>query len=185
MDDNPRVLVVDAFSARGECLAGELVRAGIRAVWACAPPVGDVGVDVVLVDVAHPSCVSIARWGRSGTAAVLVVGAMGHPGVLSEALASGAAGFVSVDEPPERLADAVREVSRRGTLGGHRLTRRQAQVLALMATGLANREIAGRLGIRPHTVKNHVQSILGKLGVASRAAAAAALSGAVGGHARS
>ena len=48
------------------------------------------------------------------------------------------------------------------------LTAREVEVLALMARGLANKNIADRLHISEHTVKFHVSSILAKLGAASR-----------------
>ena len=51
---------------------------------------------------------------------------------------------------------------------GEPLTSREGEVLALLADGAANKEIAGRLGISEHTVKFHVSSILNKLGAASR-----------------
>jgi len=47
------------------------------------------------------------------------------------------------------------------------LTAREIEVLALMAHGLANKDIADRLRISEHTVKFHVSSILSKLGVSS------------------
>ena len=48
------------------------------------------------------------------------------------------------------------------------LTRREVQVLELLAEGLANKAIADRLAISDQTVKFHVAAILGKLGVANR-----------------
>lgn len=48
------------------------------------------------------------------------------------------------------------------------LTPRENEVLQMLASGLANKEIAARLAISEHTVKFHVASILGKLGAASR-----------------
>lgn len=48
------------------------------------------------------------------------------------------------------------------------LTGREIEVLALMAQGLANKEIADRLHISEHTVKFHVSSILSKMGASSR-----------------
>jgi DNA-binding NarL/FixJ family response regulator len=48
------------------------------------------------------------------------------------------------------------------------LTSRETEVLQLLALGLANKEIAGRMKISEHTVKFHVASILGKLGASSR-----------------
>ena len=53
------------------------------------------------------------------------------------------------------------------------LTGRQAEVLALVATGKTNREIAAALVISEHTVARHVQNIFAKLGVSSRTAASA------------
>ena len=57
-----------------------------------------------------------------------------------------------------------------GPLGG--LSRRELEVLDLVARGLTNREIAGRLVLSEHTVNRHVANILRKLGLSSRAAAA-------------
>ena len=51
------------------------------------------------------------------------------------------------------------------------LTARETEVLRMIAEGLANKEIAGRLGISEHTVKFHVSALLGKLGAGSRAEA--------------
>ncbi len=53
------------------------------------------------------------------------------------------------------------------------LTRRESEVLSLLGWGLTNREIAARLVISPKTVEHHVSQILGKLGLRSRAEAAA------------
>ena len=53
------------------------------------------------------------------------------------------------------------------------LTRREREVLQMLAAGLANKEIAARLNISDHTAKFHVASILGKLGAATRTEAVA------------
>ncbi len=58
-------------------------------------------------------------------------------------------------------------------LPGMALTGRELEVLSLVAQRQSNREIAASLSISEHTVKNHVKSILGKLQVRSRRAAAA------------
>jgi DNA-binding NarL/FixJ family response regulator len=57
------------------------------------------------------------------------------------------------------------------------LTPREGEVAALVATGLTNKEIASKLGISLHTVKDHVHRILEKSGLPSRAAIAAAVMG--------
>jgi len=54
------------------------------------------------------------------------------------------------------------------------LTAREKEVLRMIAEGLANKEIAWRLGISDHTVKFHVSALLGKLGAGSRAEAISA-----------
>ncbi len=54
------------------------------------------------------------------------------------------------------------------------LTRREREVLQMLAGGLANKEIAARLAISDHTVKFHVASILGKLGASTRTEAVSA-----------
>ncbi|MBI3456825.1 MAG: PAS domain S-box protein [Candidatus Rokubacteria bacterium] len=72
----------------------------------------------------------------------------------------------------ERLAQAVPQ----STDGGGpalELTRRELEILRLMAGGANTRAIAERLHVSPATVRNHVQNILGKLGVHSRLEAAA------------
>jgi DNA-binding NarL/FixJ family response regulator len=53
------------------------------------------------------------------------------------------------------------------------LTTREAQILQMLRVGMSNRDIATQLSIAVHTVKNHVHSLLNKLGVATRAEAAA------------
>jgi len=60
----------------------------------------------------------------------------------------------AVNEPPGRLPEA--------------LTPREIEVLRAMAEGLANKEIAARLGVSENTIKFHVASVMGKLGAGSR-----------------
>ena len=67
---------------------------------------------------------------------------------------------------PSFLREKHRSSTQRGS--PEELTDREQQVLTMMADGLGNKEIAGRLGISTHTVKFHISSILGKLGAASR-----------------
>jgi len=64
------------------------------------------------------------------------------------------------------LAIAVRRADNKGVGGG--LTRRELDVLTLVADGLPNKEVAGRLHISENTVKNHMRSVHDKLGVRTR-----------------
>ena len=59
------------------------------------------------------------------------------------------------------------------SMPGETLTSREMQVLAMLAEGFGNKEIASRLNISEHTIKFHVSSILGKLGAATRGEAVA------------
>jgi two-component system, NarL family, nitrate/nitrite response regulator NarL len=107
----------------------------------------------------------------------------------SAALASGARGVLRRDAPPERIAAAL-QAATTGLFGIDEdlagallrrpataeplvepLTPREQEVLTLLAEGLANKAIAARLGITESTAKFHVNAILGKLGVESRAEA--------------
>jgi DNA-binding NarL/FixJ family response regulator len=62
--------------------------------------------------------------------------------------------------------------ARTGPKGLALLTKREAEVLALLGEGMSNRDIAGRLFLTPKTVEHHVGSVLAKLEVSNRAAAA-------------
>lgn len=109
---------------------------------------------------------------------------------LFDAMRAGARGFLLKDISLERLADGIRAVVAGETLFRPALTERtrasfrrngeaaaaslatltgrETEVLALMAGGLSNAEIAASLGCGEGTVKNHVSSILAKLGVRDR-----------------
>src|SRR5262249_21371808 len=72
-----------------------------------------------------------------------------------------------------RVGTLAHERTRRGPLS--RLTSREQEILALIDEGLSNKQIAGRLHIEIPTLRNHVHSILRKLGGHLRAQAAALL----------
>jgi DNA-binding NarL/FixJ family response regulator len=59
-----------------------------------------------------------------------------------------------------------------GRMGGSDLTGRELEVLKLIVGGRSNKEIGSALGISEATVKSHINSILGKLGVTDRTQAA-------------
>lgn len=80
--------------------------------------------------------------------------------------------------PPRVSAILIRRLSelaanRRTVAAEPGLTAREIQILEMLEVGLTNREIAERLCIAVHTVKNHVHSLLTKMGVSSRAEAVA------------
>ena len=93
---------------------------------------------------------------------------------LAAALQAAAAGLV-VLHPAEILEafPAVTPASQPLAELPEPLTRREREVLQMLAAGLANKEIAARLNISDHTAKFHVAAILGKLGAATRAEAVA------------
>jgi DNA-binding NarL/FixJ family response regulator len=118
--------------------------------------------------------------------------------IFVDALEAGASGFLSKSSPLAELTDAVRSLVRGEILipsrmmGGllarlirrrreqdhalralSRLTRREREVLRLLAQGTDNDGIAQTLVISPQTARTHVQNVLGKLGVHSRLEAAA------------
>jgi NarL family two-component system response regulator LiaR len=103
---------------------------------------------------------------------------------MAGVLRAGAAGYVRKDADPEILLAAVRAVARGKTFidpsvqgrffpGGDDLTRRELDVLRLLAAGRSNKEIANTLEIGDETVKTHVANVLGKLHSENRAQAVA------------
>ena len=86
-------------------------------------------------------------------------------GLLLPALAAAAQGLVVLDPALAGSAPTARALA---TGPVPELTQRELETLRLLAEGLPNKTIATRLGISEHTVKYHVNSILGKLGAQSR-----------------
>jgi DNA-binding NarL/FixJ family response regulator len=88
---------------------------------------------------------------------------------LAAALQAAIAGLVVVhpSEIPAALPQVAVALSPLAELA-EPLTPRERQVLQMLASGLVNKEIAGKLSISEHTVKFHVASILGKLGASTR-----------------
>jgi two-component system response regulator DesR len=120
-------------------------------------------------------CEAIRRESPS-TRVLLISGA----GWISPAAAraAGASGFVSKDWSAHDVAMAVRMVGKGMTVFAPRaeqpavpLTEREREVLTLMASGATNKEIAARLYLSPHTVKEHTSSLYRKLKVRNRAEA--------------
>jgi DNA-binding NarL/FixJ family response regulator len=129
---------------------------------------------------------------RGLPARALVLTSAADPASVTLAMRAGAAGFLYKDVDPDALVRAVRSVNDGNTLlapeaagllvrsgrsgeavhGLGALTGREREVLAQIAEGRSNREIARLLGVSEKTVKTHVSSVLGKLGVADRTQAA-------------
>ncbi len=107
---------------------------------------------------------------------------------IVRAIMAGAAGYLLKDAPVEDIAQALRDAvdgrlvfgpgleqraTDRMTAGVPALSERERDVLALVADGLANKEIARRLYISEATVKTHLVHAFGKLGADSRTSAVA------------
>jgi DNA-binding NarL/FixJ family response regulator len=158
--------------------------------------------DVALVDADLPNRDStrttLAIRERVPGCRVLVLSERGDESTLATAIEFGASGFLTKGSPITELLDAVRAVHLGDTLvpprmlGSllqglihrrreqddavrqlSRLTRRERQVLGLLAGGADNDRIAQALVISPETARTHVQHVLNKLGMHSRLAVAA------------
>jgi DNA-binding NarL/FixJ family response regulator len=181
---------VDGFDVVAECADG---REAVEELPGLRP-------HVVLMDVRMPALDGIAATAElrrvEDPLDVLVLTTFGEDEVLWGAIEAGAAGFVLKDSSAEDLIAAVRAVAggaawfdpavaprlleryRRVVAPAARdaarldlLTDREHDVLRLMARGATNAEIGATLFVAEATVKSHVGSIFGKLGVRDRAAA--------------
>jgi DNA-binding NarL/FixJ family response regulator len=152
--------------------------------------------DVLLLDLKLPGLGGLAVLAelrdRGLPARVLVLTSVTDAASVTVAMRAGAAGFLYKDVDPDALVRAVRSVhdghtvlapeaagtlvQSRNSAGAVRglgaLTAREREVLAQIAEGRSNREIARLLHMSEKTVKTHVSSVLAKLGVTDRTQAA-------------
>jgi DNA-binding NarL/FixJ family response regulator len=110
------------------------------------------------------------RAARSGVRAVVSRNASAD--AIGAAIEAAAAGLVVL--PADALAEVPAGTAARSAAPPEPLSAREAQILALLAEGLVNKQIAARLGISRHTVKTHLAALFHKLGVSTRAEAVAA-----------
>jgi two-component system nitrate/nitrite response regulator NarL len=123
---------------------------------------------------------------------VLLLSATEDPATVYEALAAGAAGYLTKESDRDEIIAAVmkcargegyvptniasglaNEVRQRSRGEATLLSPREAEIIKLIADGLSVPDIAAKLHLAPTTVRTHVQNLYGKLGVSDRAAAVA------------
>lgn len=152
--------------------------------------------DVVLLDMRMPKLDGVgvleALSARGTLPPTLILTTFDDDSIVFDGIRAGAKGFLLKDVSLERLTSAIRELAAGGSFiqpavterilrglvqpkgeraaiaAGDRLTEREVEVLRLMAGGYSNREIAGALCVSEGTVKNHISSILSKMGCRDR-----------------
>jgi DNA-binding NarL/FixJ family response regulator len=159
-----------------------------------AAVIAQASADVLLLDVRMPHCsgIELLRREQGRLPPTILLTTFDDDDALFDGMRAGARGFLLKDISLERLAEGIRGVAAGATLFRPALTERtraayekpaaapsamelcapltsrETEILALMAAGFNNAEIAQALGPSEGTIKNHVSSILSKLGVRDR-----------------
>ena len=172
----------EGISVVAEAEEGE---AAVAKVLECRP-------DVLLLDVRMPRLNGVevlsALARESALPPTLLLTTFEDDAALIGGIRAGARGFLLKGTTPDTLVEAIRTVAAGGTFlhaaltpstdvadmrvprlsAADPLTAREREVLSLMTNGLANTQIAAALKLGEGTVRNHVSSILAKLGVSDR-----------------
>ena len=152
--------------------------------------------DVILMDISMPVLDGVEAtrriMARDPDARIVMLTSLADNRQILDALEAGASGYLLKHAAPDELLGAIRAAaagdapldpkaaralldSRRSAPAGERhkaLSAREQEVLRLVAQGLANKQIARRLGISERTVKAHLTNVFSALGVSDRTQAA-------------
>lgn len=197
MDEHPgaiRVLVVDDHRMFTDTIVQRLAEepdldiVGTAADWDSARRVARLAQpDVVLLDLIGDGVLDDGVTGlledAPGARILVLTGRVEEP-VLRRCIAAGCHGFITKDRSSDELVDAVRGVAagersilpstlRVAAASPPGLSRREREVLALLADGHAAEGISQQLGISRNTARAHIQHVLDKLGVRSQLEAVA------------
>lgn len=190
---SPSLVLIDDHAALRDGLGVLLERRGFRVL-----AVADTAAEGEAVIAEHKPAVAVVALNlpdeggaklirrlsaRGSEPRFLVYTGMTDPTIISDALACGADGFVAKPRDLSVLIEALREVARgncyrdpelvklsrlAGSERARVLSRREAEILELLATGLTGEQAAERLVLSPETIRTHVRNAMGKLDARTR-----------------